>query len=55
MNTHILSSINRKVSRWVVGVSLSVLYAKGGGGVIIYIHIVYTIFISYFRTILYSY
>ena len=32
MNMHILSSINRKVSRWVVGVSLRVLCAKGGGG-----------------------
>ena len=52
MNMHILSLINRKVSRWVVGVSLSVLCAKGGG-VIIFIYKVYMIYISYFRTILY--
>ena len=32
MNMHILSPINRKVSRWVVGVLLSVLCVKGGGG-----------------------
>ena len=32
MNIHILSSINRKVSRWVVDVSLIVLCAKGEGG-----------------------
>ena len=36
MNMHTLSSINRKVSRWVVGVLLSALCAKGGGG---YFHI----------------
>ena len=51
-NMHILSSINQKVSRWVVGVSLSVFCAKVGG-VIIFIYIVYRIYISYFRTILY--
>ena len=54
MNMNILSLINRKVSRLVVGVSLSVLCAKGGW-VIIFIYIVYTIEISYFRTILYLY
>ena len=47
MNMYILSSINRKVSRWVVGVSLRVLCAKGGG-VITFIYIVYTIYLSYF-------
>ena len=36
MNMHILSPINRKVSRWVVGVLLSVLCTKGGGD---YFHI----------------
>ena len=41
MNMHILSSINQKVSRWVVGVLISVLCAKGG--VVIFIYIVYTI------------
>ena len=50
MNMDILSPINRKVSRWVVGVSLRVLYAKRRGG-IIYIYIVYNAYISYFRTI----
>ena len=50
MNMNILISINRKVSRWGVGVSLRVLYAKRRGGVI-YIYIVYNGYISYFRTI----
>ena len=47
MNMHILHLINRKVSRWVVGVSLNILCAKGVGRVYIYIYIVYKIFISY--------
>ena len=38
MNMDILISINRKVSRSVVGVSLSVLYAKRRGGYFLHIY-----------------
>ena len=43
MNMHILSTINQKVSRWLVGVSLSVLCAKGGRGDYFHIYSVYNI------------
>ena len=54
MNIHILISINRKVSRSVVGVLLSVLNGKGGGSDYLNIHSLY-VYISYFRSILYGY
>ena len=44
MNMHILSSVNLKVSRWVVDVSLSVLCAKGGGGDYFHIYSLYDIY-----------
>ena len=47
MNTHILSLISRKVSRWVVGVLLSVLCAKGGEGDYFHIYSLYGIHIIF--------
>ena len=52
MNMHILSTINRKVSRWVVGVSLSVLCAKQGGVIIFHLYSLYDIHIIFFYNVL---
>ena len=47
MNIHILSSINRKLSRWLVGVLLSILCAKGRGVEYFHVYSLYDIHVIF--------